>query len=48
MTEFNIMELIVGPLAEGQSVDLSDIKMADILARFEVAALRSSGTASQR
>jgi hypothetical protein len=35
MTEFNMMELIVGPLAEGQSVDLSDIKMADILARFD-------------
>ncbi len=29
------MELIVGPLAEGQSVDLSDIKMADVLARFD-------------
>jgi hypothetical protein len=30
-----MMELIVGPLAEGQSVYLSDIKMADILARFD-------------
>jgi hypothetical protein len=35
MAEFNMMELIVGPLAEGQSVALSDIKMADVLARLD-------------
>jgi hypothetical protein len=40
MTAINILKLILGPLAEcqlaeGQSVHLSDIKMADILARFD-------------
>jgi hypothetical protein len=35
MTEFNMIELIVGPLVEGQSVDLSDIEMADVLARLD-------------
>jgi hypothetical protein len=35
MVEFDMMELIVGPLAEGQSVALSDIEMADVLARLD-------------
>jgi len=40
MTEVNILKLIVGPLGEwqlakGLSVHLSDIKMADIRARFD-------------
>jgi hypothetical protein len=35
VTEFNIMELIVGPLAEGESIEFGDIEMADVLARFD-------------
>lgn len=35
------MELVLGPLTEGQTIQMSDIKLTDILARFDTVELTS-------